>query len=340
MGVESILPREFFGELPRGKMNLITDVPGVKVGHTTINKGDVHTGVTAVLPHAGNMFKNKVGAAAYVINGFGKSAGLVQVNELGTLETPIILTNTLSVGTAHTALVKYMLSQNEDIGVSTGTVNPVVMECNDGHLSDIRALAVKESDVLHAISSASERFEEGAVGSGTGMSCMGYKGGIGSASRTVSLDGREYTLGALVMSNNGNAGDLVLGSHRFEEPKNDELPIEKGSIILLIATDAPLSYRQLLRVAKRAGVGTARTGAFWGNGSGDIALAFSTARCFKHYEERDIVSAELINENRIDRFFRAAAYAVEEAVISSLMHAKPLTGRAGHEKRSLAEFVK
>ena len=169
-----------------GKHDLITDVPGVKVGHVTVRDGEsVNTGVTAVLPHRGNIFRDKVMAGAAVINGFGKTMGLVQIEELGTIETPIILTNTLSIGTAATALIKYMLAQNEDIGLTTGTVNPIVCECNDGTINDIRGLHVKEEHVFKALESADVTFEEGAVGAGTGMRCMGLKGGIGSASRIL-----------------------------------------------------------------------------------------------------------------------------------------------------------
>lgn len=178
------------GRIKKGQKNLITDVPGVKVGHVTLNHGEIKTGVTAILPHGGNMFKEKVMASSSVINGFGKSLGLVQIDELGTIETPIIMTNTLSVGTAATGLVKYMLEQNDDIGKTTGTVNSVVVECNDGFLNDIRGLHVKEDHVFEAIENAKEDFEEGSVGAGTGMSCFQLKGGIGSSSRVVELDGK------------------------------------------------------------------------------------------------------------------------------------------------------
>ena len=217
-----------------GPRNLITDVPGVTVGHVTIRDGaDINTGVTAILPHQGNLFQDKVMAASAVINGFGKSMGLVQVEELGTIETPIIMTNTLSIGTAATGLIKYMLQQNEDIGVKTGTVNPLVCECNDGRLNDIRGLHVKEEHVFEAIANCSEDFEEGVVGSGTGMCCLGLKGGIGSASRIVKLDDQEYTVGALVMSNFGGAGRLMIeGRHMGQEIKDKlEAQQDKGSII-------------------------------------------------------------------------------------------------------------
>ena len=325
-----------------GHRNLITDVPGVKVGHVTIRDGaDVNTGVTAILPHEGNMFQEKVMASSCVINGFGKTMGLVQVEELGTIETPIIMTNTLSIGTAANALIKYMLQQNEDIGVKTGTVNPLVCECNDGVLNDIRGLHVKEEHVFEALANCSEEFEEGVVGSGTGMCCLGLKGGIGSASRIVKLDDKEYTVGALVMSNFGGAGRLLIeGRHMGQEIKDKlEAQQDKGSIIMLIATDIPLTERQLKRVARRAGVGLARTGSYYGNGSGDIAIAFTTANRVPHYSKTAVMDIKMISDNKIDPVFDMAAEAVEEAIISSLYHAETTTGRAGKVKYGLRDFL-
>ena len=325
-----------------GQRNLITDVPGVKVGHVTIRDGaDVNTGVTAILPHEGNMFQEKVMASSCVINGFGKTMGLVQVEELGTIETPIIMTNTLSIGTAANALIKYMLQQNEDIGVKTGTVNPLVCECNDGVLNDIRGLHVKEEHVFEALANCSEEIEEGVVGSGTGMCCLGLKGGIGSASRIVKLDDKEYTVGALVMSNFGGAGRLLIeGRHMGQEIKDKlEAQQDKGSIIMLIATDIPLTERQLKRVARRAGVGLARTGSYYGNGSGDIAIAFTTANRVPHYSKTAVMDIKMISDNKIDPVFDMAAEAVEEAIISSLYHAETTTGRAGKVKYGLRDFL-
>ena len=325
-----------------GARNLITDVPGVKVGHVTIRDGaDVNTGVTAILPHEGNIFQDKVMAASCIINGFGKTMGLVQVEELGTIETPIIMTNTLSIGTAANALIKYMLEQNEDIGVKTGTVNPLVCECNDGVLNDIRGLHVKEEHVFQALANCSEDFAEGVVGSGTGMCCLGLKGGIGSASRIVKLDDKEYTVGALVMSNFGGAGRLLIeGRHMGQEIKDKlEAQQDKGSIIMLIATDIPLTERQLKRVARRAGVGLARTGSYYGNGSGDIAIAFTTANRVPHYSKTAVMDIKMISDNKIDPVFDMAAEAVEEAIISSLYHAETTTGRAGKVKYGLRDFL-
>ena len=325
-----------------GKRNLITDVPGVKVGHVTVRDGgDINTGVTAILPHEGNIFQDKVMAASCVINGFGKTMGLVQVEELGTIETPIVMTNTLSIGTAATALIKYMLQQNEDIGVKTGTVNPLVCECNDGVLNDIRGLHITEEHVFQAMANCGEEFEEGVVGSGTGMCCLGLKGGIGSASRIVKLDGKEYTVGALVMSNFGGAGRLMIeGRHMGQEIKDRlEAQQDKGSIIMLIATDIPLTERQLKRVARRAGVGLARTGSYYGNGSGDIAIAFTTANRVPHYSKTAVMDLKMISDNKIDGVFDMTAEAVEEAIISSLYHSETTTGRAGKVKYGLRDFL-
>ena len=275
MGLPKDCKVDLQNKFPKGKRNLISDVPGVKVGHVTLKDDEkfIHTGVTAILPHEGNLFQEKVAAGACVINGFGKSAGLVQIEELGTIETPILMTNTLSVGAGLNGLIQYMLKDNEDIGVSTGTVNCVVTECNDGELNDIRGMHVKEEHVLKALEKADEEFTEGGVGGGTGMCCMGLKGGIGSASRIITCNEKEYTLGAIVMSNFGVLGNLRIDGKRIktELPKEDKP--EKGSIIIVLGTDIPLSDRQLKRIAKRATVGLARVGSFLGNGSGVIAKA-------------------------------------------------------------------
>lgn len=340
MGVENRNNLQF-GYLEHGARNLITDVPGVRVGHVTLHEGDVHTGVTAILPHGGDVFHDKCVAAAHVINGFGKSIGLVQVQELGTLETPILLTNTLSVGTVSTALVEHMLAQNEDIGATTGTVNPVVMECNDGYLSDIRGMHVTKGHAFQAISAAAELFEEGAVGAGVGMSCYSLKGGIGSASRTFKLYGNTYTVGALLLTNFGSLRDLTVAGDpvgaRLYEARKRAAEQEKGSVIVVIATDAPLSARQLERAAKRAQSGLARTGSIAGNGSGEIALAFTTANRLPHYPTGNLANIALLYEDDMDYVFRAVVECVEESVISSMLHAKKTVGRAGNARESLAE---
>lgn len=333
------------GGMKTGKRNSITDVEGVKVGHVTLMEGEVQTGVTAVLPHGGNIFKEKVMAVSHVINGFGKTIGTIQINELGTIETPIILTNTLGIGTAADALIDYMLEQNEDIGNTTGTVNPVVCECNDQFLNDIRGKHIKKEHIFEAIKNADMDFEEGAVGAGRGMSCLGFKGGIGTSSRILELDDEEFTIGVLVMSNFGAKGDLILDGVKLgksvEELANDiNTREDKGSIIIIFATDIPLTERQLKRIAKRAVVGLSRTGSYIGNGSGDIVIGFSTANKINHYESRSTVSITIFNENKMDTAFRAAAEAVEEAILNSMVCAETTTGKDGNRRISLKEYLR
>ena len=330
-----------FGIQQKGKRNLITDVAGITVGHCTLADGDVQTGVTVLLPHQGDLFHDRCPAAVHVINGFGKSAGLVQVQELGYLETPLILTNTLSVGTAFTACVRYMLARNDQIGRAESTVNPVILECNDGYLNDIRGLHVTEDHVFAALDAADTTFALGAVGAGRGMSCYHLKGGIGSASRLCRLYGETYTVGALVMTNFGTLRDLKVAGDSVGErlfwQEQSELK-DKGSIIVIIATDVPLSARQLERVAKRAQSGIARTGGISGNGSGEIALAFTTGNKLAHYSSDRLESIRLVYEEDIDEVFRAAIESVDEAIISSMLHAKAVTGRAGNHYKSLADL--
>jgi D-aminopeptidase len=329
------------GDLMPGPLNAITDVAGVCVGHRTVREAGVLTGFTAILPHAGNVFRDKLRAGVEVINGFGKSAGLMQLAELGQIESPILLGNTFSVAAGIEALVGRALSENADIGRSTGTVNSLVLECNDGFLSDIRALRLTVADAEAALDAATGGpVAEGAVGAGTGMSCFGFKGGIGTASRLIEVDGRDYCVGVLVQTNFGNAGDLVLPDGRRPVPGTVAAPsVERGSVIVILATDLPLESRQLTRIAKRCGAGLARLGAFWGNGSGDIALAFSTAGCIAHHESAGIVPLSVLNENRIDLAFRAATEATQEAVLNSMLAAPDTLGRDGHRRPSLADHL-
>ncbi len=302
-----------------------------------LNAGTVHTGVTAILPHEADLFLDKPVAACAVLNGFGKSVGLVQLAELGTLETPILLTNTFSVGTCANALIRRAVRQNPAIGRTTSTVNPLVLECNDGYLNDIQAMAVSEADAEAAIDSAAEAFAVGAVGAGTGMSCFGLKGGIGSSSRRVRLDGTDFHLGVLVLANFGRAGDLRLPDGR-RIGAGAPAP-EHGSCIIVIGTDVPLDARQLGRVARRAGVGLAWCGAFWGNGSGDIAVAFTTANRMPHHARADLLDLRCISEERIDLLFQATAEATQEAVMDALAASPTSTGRDGHIRRGLAELL-
>ena len=316
-----------------GKFNKITDVKGIKVGHKTIDNGDIHTGVTVIIPSEDNIFLNKYIASTYVINGFSKSSGLIQIDELGTLESIIGLTNTLNVGTVQQAIVKHMLKDNPDIGKDTGTINTVVGECNDGYLNDIRKCAVTEEDVYEAIENATIDFELGSVGAGRGMSCFEMKGGIGSASRIIELDEKEYTIGVLVLSNFGLKKDFIFDNIRLSDYHDDAL--EKGSIIIIIATDIPLSSRQLKRVCKRMNVSLARLGSHLGNGSGDVVIGFSTANVIPHYKTDDIISLKEIHEDKIDIVFRASIEACEDAIMSSLLNNETLVGRDGHTRLSL-----
>lgn len=325
--------------LPAGPWNAITDVPGVSVGHRTIAGAGLATGVTAVLPQAGDLFRSKPRAAVEVINGFGKSAGLMQVAELGTLETPILLTNTFGVGACCEALIRRAIAENPEIGRATSTVNPLVLECNDGSINDIQRLAVREADALAAIADArSGAFEQGAVGAGTGMTAFGFKAGIGSASRRMRIGAQEFMLGALVLANFGRAGDLVLPDGRRPDPRGPR-PGEKGSVIVVLGTDLPLDGRQLQRIARRAGAGLARLGAFWGNGSGDVALAFTTADPLPHYGTDPFRTLRRLDDGLIDLPFRAAAETVQEAVLNALCAAPATGGRDGRHFPALADWA-
>ena len=325
------------GVLPPGERNSIADVPGVLVGHATLMEGDIRTGVTAVLPHDGDLFQDKTVAAAVVLNGFGKSVGLMQVNELGVLETPIVLTNTFAVGTCANALIRRAIAAEPETGRQTATVNAVVLECNDGFLNDIQAMAVTEADVDAAIAAAAEDFAVGAVGAGTGMSCFGLKGGVGSASRRLRVDHAGFHLGALVLANFGRAGDLRLPMG-MQGPQGQATP-EAGSCIVVLGTDVPLDHRQLRRVAMRAGAGLAWCGSFWGNGSGDVALAFTTANRVPHDADADLLEQRVLAEARIDRLFQAAAEATQEAVMDALAAAETMVGRHGHRRVALRETL-
>ncbi|MBI1774953.1 MAG: P1 family peptidase [Proteobacteria bacterium] len=327
------------GTLPPGPLNAISDIDGVTVGHVTRETGDARTGVTVILPHPGNVFRDKVLAASHVINGFGKSVGLMQIDELGQIETPIALTNTLSVGTCATALIKHAIRANPDIGRRTSTVNPVVCECNDGYLNDIQGFHVAESDVEEAIRTAQADFTEGDVGAGKGMSAFELKGGIGAASRRIALDGETYHLGALVLSNFGRRQQLRIAGRPVGDGRAGSAASESGSVIIVLATDVPLEHRQLRRVARRGGVGLCRVGSYLGHGSGDVVVAFTTANRINHDESRDLLSLGCLNEMRIDRLFQATAESVEEAVINSMLAAETVSGFEGHRRESLARLM-
>ena len=334
--------REFglvIGVLAPGPLNAITDVAGVRVAHVTLIEGrDVRTGVTAVLPHGGNLFQDKVPAAISVANGFGKLTGVTQVEELGTLETPIVLTNTLSVPTAADALIDWTLSfpGNERVG----SVNPVVGETNDGWLNDIRGRHVTKAQVLEAVRKASEgAVAEGAVGAGTGTTCFNFKGGIGTSSRRLPADRGGWTVGVLVQTNFGGVltiqGKLV---GRLLGERADAIASQgDGSCMIVVATDAPLDARNLKRLAKRALLGIARTGGYFSNGSGDYAVAFSTAPDVRvpHRSPDWTRTVTLLRDDGLSPLFQAAAEAAEEAILNSLFKAVRTEGRDGRVAEAL-----
>ena len=328
------------GKLQPGKKNCITDVEGVMVGQITLdyplNDNDqyVCTGVTAVLPHGRNLFREKVPAASYVINGFGKTTGLVQVEELGMIESPIMLTNTFGVPAVTHGTLEHMFRITPEIGDTTGTVNIVVGECNDGYLNSIRALPVKPEHAIAAIENANpERAEEGAVGAGKGMVCFGYKGGVGASSRVISEEQstKDYIIGCLVVTNFGNKDEFPFSKYGLSEIPQETKETPDGSIMIILATDAPVSDRQLKRLAKRCGIGLGRTGSHYSNGSGDIVIAFSTARTISHQSTEHVEFDHLIRDDHplMNKLFQGAAEAAEEAILNSLSQAETTKGREG-----------
>lgn len=332
------------GRLETGPHNAITDVKGVTVGHVTLSEGSMQTGVTAILPHQGNIFKEKLIASSHVINGFGKSMGTIQLMELGTIETPILLTNTLSVGLAADTLIDYMLEKNPEIGRTTGTVNPIVGECNDMFLNDVRAKFIKPEHVLQALENTATEFKEGTIGAGTGMLCYSLKGGIGSSSRVIEMDHGKYTIGVLVLSNFGILSDLLVkGKAVGQELKEAILESykeeDKGSVMIIVATDIPLSERQLNRVLKRSVTGLSRTGSIITNGSGEVIIGFSTATKIPHSKPAHCLEIPQIHEDDIDLAFRAVGEATEEAVLNSLVTAESVIGRDGNERPALKDLI-
>jgi D-aminopeptidase len=340
------------GRLPPGTHNGLTDVAGVRVGHTTLIRGEgplrpehgpVRTGVTAILPHGGNLFREKVRAAVHTINGFGNVCGFEQVRELGTLEAPVALTNTLNVGRVADALVEYAIRQDPSIGVRTSSVNVVVGETNDGYLNDLQGRHVHTEHVLAAIEAAtSGPVAEGAVGAGTGTTCFGWKGGIGTSSRVLPAKAGGYTVGALVQSNFGRPEDLLITGQpvgRVLQPPDaaPEPAQDEGSIMVVLATDAPLTARQLWRLCVRAGAGLARTGSVYGHGSGDFVVAFSTAYRIPHAPKSLTAMQPTVADEAeaMSWLFPAVVESVEEAVLNSLFCARTVEGRDGHIRHAL-----
>lgn len=321
------------GVLRTGKLNAITDVSGVKVGHVTLHQNDgVHTGVTTILPHDKNIFQNKVPAAIHIGNGFGKLAGYSQVEELGNIETPIVLTNTLSVPTALAAIIDYTFQSPDNKDVRS--VNPIVGETNDGGLNDIRRRFITKEHVLEALMKAQTgAVEEGNVGAGAGTVCFGFKGGIGTSSRILPISKGGYTVGVLVQSNfggvlqvNGVPIGIELKKHKFS--KIDETYKDDGSCMIVVLTDAPLSAKNLKRLAARAMLGLGRTGGMAANGSGDYVIAASTAEDLRiaHNSDSMFETFKLLRNNELDLLFEAVIEATEEAIINSLFAAETLTG--------------
>lgn len=314
-----------------GPTNRISDVAGVRVGHCTLNEGEKQTGVTAIVPPGDNLFLTPLPCGVEVLNGFAKPVGLVQIEELGVLQTPILLSNTLAVGTLFTSLVRDAISRNPELGRTLPTVNPLVLECNDGWLNDIQALTITEAMAQEALRTASAGFERGSVGAGRGMSCFSLKGGIGTASRVI--PSLNATLGVLVLANFGALEALMLDGVRAGEMiapllAGESPQLDAGSVIIIMATDAPLDARQLKRIAKRAGAGLGRLGSYWGHGSGDIAVAFST-----------LPLPQPPQDDTLEPLLAAAADATEQAVLDALLSAEAVTGFRGHHRPSLTQIL-
>ena len=331
------------GTLPSGARDAISDVTDVTVGHATISDGNVETGVTVVVPHNGNVYLEKVPAASCVLNGFGKTVGLIQVDELGVLETPIALTNTFSVGTVATALIRRTAKRMQSDGATLVTLNPVVAECNDRYLNDIHAFAVSDQHVEEAFARAAAEFDRGSVGAGRGMSCFGLKGGIGTASRVVRVADNDYTIGALVLANFGRLPQLIVAGRRvgplLETRVAAKQTMEQGSVIVVLATDAPVDARQLRRIAFRASAGIGRTGGVFGHGSGDIAIAFSTSSRVAEGVTPAIAMRPTLAEPLLDPLFDATAESTEQAIVDALFSATTVVGHDGHVRHAFVDVA-
>jgi D-aminopeptidase len=331
------------GMLPTGPLNAITDVAGVRVGHTTLVEGEgalvpgvgpVRTGVTAIIPHSGDLFLEKLTGAVVRINGFGEVTNTEQIHEMGVIEGPVMITNTLNVPRVADAVISWMLDRHPEMGIKTYGISPVVAETWDGYLNDIRGRHVRQEHVYRALESASDgAVEEGAVGGGTGMICYEFKGGIGTSSRQLDAANGGYTVGVLVQSNFGSRPHLMIdGVPVGRELEHYEERLERhsdGSIIIVIATDAPMTHRQLTRMGMRAIHGLARTGSHGGNTSGDFAIAFSTGRKRPHHSTSPTLQLEQVVEDTalIGLLFSAVVEATEEAILNSMFKATTVTGR-------------
>ena len=345
------------GTQPPGPHNAITDVGGVRVGQVTLSRGDgmlqpgkgpVRTGVTAILPHGGDLWRDKVPAATWVLNGTGEMTGSIWIDTQGALEVPILLTNTMNVGRVMDGVVAYMLKRYPEIGIGDDVVAPTVAECDDSTLNDARGRHVSQEDVIRAIESArGGPVAEGAVGAGAGMISYGFKGGIGTASRVLPASAGGYTVGVLVNANMGRRQELTVagvpvGREITENPVRDA---SDGSIIIVVATDAPLDHLKLRRLASKASLGLARTGTISNHGSGDIFLAFSTANRVPHFPDERTYIMTVVADTHLDPIFRAAEEATEEAILNALCMATTTVGRDGNRAWAmpldrLAEMMK
>lgn len=347
-------PRELgipFGILTPGPLNAITDVSGVKVGHLTKIEGkNIRTGVTAILPHDGNLFQEKVPAAIFVGNGFGKLAGVTQIQELGNIESPIVLTNTLSLAAGIEGAVRYALSQPGNESVQS--VNAIVGETNDGYLNDIRGMHLSANEIIQAIETAEDGpVQEGNVGAGTGTVCFGWKGGIGTASRKLPESMGGYTVGVLVQTNFGGnlqIAGVSIGQKLGKYPFRDALEKSDGSCMIVVATDAPILDRNLERIAQRAMMGLAKTGGIASNGSGDYVIAFSTGegvRIAYQSKSGQLDSSKSLRNDDMTGLFMATIEATEEAIINSLFAAETMVGKDDHRvealpKEQVLEWIK
>lgn len=331
------------GQALCGINNDITDVNGVTVGQVTIKDEKHKTGVTVIIPCEGNVFVSKPVAAAYSLNGYGKSVGTIQIDELGTIETPIALTNTLNVGKVADALVEYTINQCNKDGINVRSINPVVGETNDSRINNILDRAVTKEHVFEAIAKADKKVEQGDVGAGTGTVCFGLKGGIGSSSRLLEFGGKEYTIGVLVQSNYGRIGDLMINGKPIGKDIEEKLRLkeneDKGSIMIIIGTDIPLTSRQLKRIIKRAAVGMIRLGSYMGHGSGDIFIGFSNGNLIGKHSDEDFIEIKGFPEDKIDQIFRLVGEATEEAILNSMLEAHTTEGIHGETFFSLSEFM-
>jgi D-aminopeptidase len=330
------------GQLPTGSANAITDVGGVKVGHCTLNRGSgklvvgegpVRTGVTVILPHGENLYSRPVKGMYYALNGCGGLMGALQVEEFGLIDTPVGLTNTMGIPAAGEGLIRYAMEHSDLAGTEHDAIIPMVSECDDSYLNDSRGLHVRPEHVFEAVADAGPKVVEGAVGAGTGMVCHDFKGGIGTSSRIVETKAGDYVVGVLVLSNHGERRDLAISGvpvGRLLDVANPARA-ENGSIVTVIATDAPLDARQLGRLARRAGMGLALTGSCANNGSGDIMISFSTSNVHDRYQtEHLVVTDNLLVDREMNGLFRATVDATAEAVLNSLFKAETTDGRDDH----------